>query len=885
MLSDATRTLGTEGARMVPIADVSRSVPRLPEPFVPRRRLLAALDDAGGDRAVLVCAPPGFGKTTLLAHWARSANAAGTAVAWADIHRSDNDPGRFWLTVLTAMRACRAVPADSGLHELYRAAPTSWATSGFLTDVMQAFDALPVRITLVLHDVHELVAPAALKGLESLLVTRAAGLRLLLCGRSNPPLSLGQLRSAGNLREIGAEQLRFTMEEAGAFLRRSLVHLTPAQVNEVHAGTRGWPEGVRLTGAALRGGADPHEFLERFAATTRPVADFLVGEVLAGLPSADQEVLSAISVGGPIPARLAAALTGRPDAGPVLDRLAHETGLVAPVRAPGAPFYVHPLVAERLRAEHTGQTEEYADLHARAARWWMAQGDPVTATAHTVRAADDELLVELAHRCAAALLVTGYHPELRRALSRIGDRVVASDPWLTLCSALIRIEDGDATGAEADLRRAGGLFPTQPDPRLAILRSTAELFDSASAADLAADPHPLDEEQERFDDPEWTALALVSIGGRRLLADADPAAASAALEDALELARMHGFRYLEMQSSALLAGVAGIAGNYRAMTAAVTEALAAAAARGWDRSPWSAAARWMLAYSALMRSEPAEARRYASEGLQRGGSALRPRLVFALRAVHGAALFDSGRQDAGLHQMQQARADFGAVPLSAEQAATLAVLEHHAAVVLARQSDADAVVDWLSDRIGMPGEVLLMRAWAEVSAGRTQAARADVEPILAGTVASVLPHTLVEARLVEASVEVTGGQVHTARHALQAALSSGAALDVVRPFALAEAEARELLDSHIARSTSTEPFAVRALAAGRRRSRRTAYLDAAERQVIALMPSPLSVEQIARELDIPIAEAQTRMRMIYRKLGVSSRRNAVTAAYERGLLR
>ncbi|OLT05800.1 hypothetical protein BJF90_02305 [Pseudonocardia sp. CNS-004] len=500
--------------------------------------------------------------------------------------------------------------------------------------------------------------------------------------------------------------------------------------------------------------------------------------------------------------------------------------------------------------------------------------------------ADDEPLVEVVHRVGAALLVTGSHPELRRALSEIGEQVVAGDPWLTLYSALIRIEDGDATGAEADLRHAGALFPAEPDPRLAVLRSIAELFEAASAADLAADPHLLDEEQRRFDDPVWSALALVSVGGRGLLTDATSVTASAALEDALGLARRHGFRYLEMQCSTLLAGLAGLAGEYRAMTAAAIGALAVAATRGWDRSPWSAAARWMLAYSALMRADPAEARRYASEGLQRGGTALRPRFVFAMRAVYGAALFDSGRRLEGLQRMQQARAELGPVPLSAEQAATLAVLEHHAAVVLGRLGDARAVVDWLCDRIGTPGEVLLMQAWEKLSVGRHQPARADIEPILAGTVPLVLPYTRVEALLVAANVEISGGQVRTASDALRAALSSGASLDVVRPFALAAAEARELLGRHVARSASTEPFAERALAAGRRRYERwSAPLDAAERQVIALLSSPLSVEQIARELGIPIAETQSRMRMTYRKLGVSSRRSAVTAAFEAACLR
>ncbi len=87
-------------------------------------------------------------KTALLAHWTRSAEAAGTAVAWADMHRADDDPSRFWLTVLNAMRACPVVRADSGLHELCRVAPASWATSWFVTDVIGAVEALPVRITL-----------------------------------------------------------------------------------------------------------------------------------------------------------------------------------------------------------------------------------------------------------------------------------------------------------------------------------------------------------------------------------------------------------------------------------------------------------------------------------------------------------------------------------------------------------------------------------------------------------------------------------------------------------------------------------------------------------------------------------------------------------------
>src|SRR4051812_31645529 len=132
---------------MVSIRDVGGSVPGLPEPFIPRLRLLEALDDGDGDRELLLCAP-------LPAHWARSTEAAGTAVAWADAHRA-GDPGRFWPTVLTALAPCPVVPSDSALLELGRSAPASWATSRFTTDVVESLDALPARITLVLHDVPE----------------------------------------------------------------------------------------------------------------------------------------------------------------------------------------------------------------------------------------------------------------------------------------------------------------------------------------------------------------------------------------------------------------------------------------------------------------------------------------------------------------------------------------------------------------------------------------------------------------------------------------------------------------------------------------------------------------------------------------------------------
>jgi LuxR family transcriptional regulator, maltose regulon positive regulatory protein len=180
---------------MLQIPESKIAVPALPDPFVPRRELLAALvgDDPADERVTLVCAPGGYGKTALLAHWALAAGTAGPGLAWVNLDRGDNDPRRLWTGVLAALTAHPAVPRDGPLHELARAAASVEDSAGptFVADLRDALDALPQRIPLILHDVHELAARAVLRGLRTIVAARPLGLRLVLSSRLDPPLSLG----------------------------------------------------------------------------------------------------------------------------------------------------------------------------------------------------------------------------------------------------------------------------------------------------------------------------------------------------------------------------------------------------------------------------------------------------------------------------------------------------------------------------------------------------------------------------------------------------------------------------------------------------------------------------------------------------------------------
>ena len=285
---------------LVPQAKIT--VPQVPPDLVVRAGLRADLDTASRADAALVCAPPGYGKTMLLADWAHTST--GSDTAWVSLDRDDNDPRRLWTSVVAALAACPSVPPDSRLH-----APWMWrpgAQPEFLAELTDAVQELPRPVRLILDDVHELLDPAALHGLHTLLRNRPTGLQLVLSSRFDPPLSLPRLRLTGRLCELRADRLRFSPAETATLLERSGLNLTPTQVDTLHQRTGGWAAGLRLAALALTQTTDPDTFLDQFSGNDSSVADYLTGEILSALPDDTQEFLRVISISDPVPTGLAA---------------------------------------------------------------------------------------------------------------------------------------------------------------------------------------------------------------------------------------------------------------------------------------------------------------------------------------------------------------------------------------------------------------------------------------------------------------------------------------------------------------------------------------------------------------------------------------------------
>src|SRR5262245_8408712 len=248
--------------------------PRVRTEHVPRRDLLAGLQD-GSRSLTLVAAPPGFGKTTLLAEWA----AGSPAVAWLSLDEDDNDPARFF-TYLGA--AVRRIEPEIGA----RAASALRSPGGELVEVvlpllLNDLAALDHDLVLVVDDYHLITDAQVHEALAYLIEHSPSRFRVVLATREDPPLPLGRLRARGELGEVRADELRFSDEETAMFLTDALaLELSTEDVARLQSRTEGWPAALYLAALSLRGRSDASSTIERLAVDARYVVDYLTGALV-----------------------------------------------------------------------------------------------------------------------------------------------------------------------------------------------------------------------------------------------------------------------------------------------------------------------------------------------------------------------------------------------------------------------------------------------------------------------------------------------------------------------------------------------------------------------------------------------------------------------------
>jgi len=447
---------GPPPARPAALLETKLYVPRSRRGLVPRPRLSERLDRGAASRLVLVSAPAGFGKTTLLTEWlAGPATPAGERLAaWVSLDRGDNDPASFWTYVIAALRTAAPGVGEGALALLQ--APGPQPNETVLTVLLNDLGAVADDIVLVLDDYHVIDAPVVQDAMAFLLDHLPPRLHVVIAGRADPALPLARLRARGELAEIRAAELRFTPDEAAAYLNEMMgLQLTARDVAALEARTEGWIAALQLAALSMQGRDDVAGFIAGFAGDDRYVVDYLAEEVLARQPDRVQAFLLQTSVLGRLSGPLCDAVTGQGGGKAMLEALERGNLFLVPLDDRRQWYRYHHLFADVLQArlldEQPGQVP---DLHRRASAWYERSGEQSLAIGHALAARDFSRAADLIERALPAMARTRQEATVRGWLEMIPDELVRVRPVLSVGFAGALLTGGELEGIEGRLRDA-----------------------------------------------------------------------------------------------------------------------------------------------------------------------------------------------------------------------------------------------------------------------------------------------------------------------------------------------------------------------------------------------------------------------------------------------
>ncbi len=518
---------------------------RPPDPahdVVGRAALIERLKASRG--LVLVSAPPGYGKSTLVSSWLDGEQLPS---AWLTVDESDDDPAVFVAYLVAAVR--RAVP---GLPDGLDRVLAGTADPASLAPLVNALASLDVPPVLVLDDYHLVTSPAA-HGFTAYLVRHLPPtVRVVIVTRQDPPLPLARLRLRGQLTEVRAEDLRFSAQEAATFMTGSMrVDVSDAAIAQLTDRTEGWIAGLQLAALSLRATTDIDAFVEAFGATDRYIFDYLMDEALASQAPATRRFLEATCVLDRLTGPLCDVVTGGSDGASMLAALSEANVFLARIDARGEWFRYHRLFADLVMSALPA--DRRSELHRRATTWFAAHGFPQDAIRHAFAAGDPEMA---AIQIESALESRLAHGELRTILGwceALPPQVLASHPALLVGRAWVLFFLGDIAAAETAIAALDG--EDLPDGLARARRACLEAWfanrrDRPDAEALAR--HAID--QIPKSDGVFGSLAYTTLG--ECLVHRDVNAALEAFE------RAHRF-VAEGEPTALLAGtVYSLASTY-----------------------------------------------------------------------------------------------------------------------------------------------------------------------------------------------------------------------------------------------------------------------------------------------------------------------------------
>jgi LuxR family transcriptional regulator, maltose regulon positive regulatory protein len=533
--------------------------PGVKKEWVERPELVSYLASATA-RLVLVAAPVGFGKTTLVAQWRASAT-EGRRFAWVSLDSGDNDPGRLWTWIIHALQ--RAAPGFDG-SEILRALHVQFpdVAGTVLPLLANELAELSEPVVIVLDD-YDIISEASCHDqIAFLLLHLPPVVQVVLITRTIPPLPLARLRTAGDLVEVGQRELRFAPADAALLVRAaSCVELSEPDLDTLIERTEGWAAGLYLAALSLRGHPSPNAFIRQFTGDNRFIVDLMAEEVLGRQPAEIQEFLLRTSVLRRFCAPLCDAVTGSTNAAAIIDVLERDNLFVTALDETRRWFRYHHLFAQALRSQLSRTEPDLVPaLHRRASAWHRQSGSAHEAITHALAAGDIAGTVDLIAQHWYSYVDSGQLATVSGWLRSLSDEQITAHPLAAHCIVWVAATSGDHLSVRRWLPILESADPDGPLPDgMRSLEFSAALlggtfgFDgiqamresAARAVELAREPMS-----------PWDTLARAAFGFSQYLSG-EPGAAESLRQATMSAVSIPLVRMVAFSVASLLASEEG----------------------------------------------------------------------------------------------------------------------------------------------------------------------------------------------------------------------------------------------------------------------------------------------------------------------------------------
>lgn len=902
----------------VPILATKLYIPSSHLSIVPRPRLINRLNAGLNGSLILISAPAGYGKTTLVTEWLHSLTSIpstsgrskgmlregeGLRVAWLSLDESDNDPRRFLDYLLAAVKQIQPDVGQSVKTMLLSPEPPPLKI--IISALLEVWSALPSNAILALDDYHVITNIIIHDLLNQLLVHMSPALHLVILTRADPPLPLARLRVRNQLTEIRANDLRFTLDEVTAFLSQTMrLSLTSEQVALLEARTEGWIAGLQLAALSMQGHENVEDFVAAFAGSHHYVVDYLVEEALNRQPEKTRDFLLKTSILERMNASLCKALTEVSESQSMLEDLERTNLFVVGLDNERQWYRYHHLFADVLRRYLSAKPSQLIrELHRLASDWHKQNGFITEAFDHALHSGNYSQAISIVEENASQMIGHAELATLLRWVRVLPEEMINQRPWLRIYYAWAFLFSGESEAAETQLQLAEACFstnkttvmPEEMQGHITTIRAwiTYQKGDLGQAVVLSRRAIELLPKM----DPA-AGCVIAGILGQGCIAENDFVEAARHYAEAARLSRVSGNIMMEVAAQCALGWLSELMGRLREAKIIYQDAIQLAIRY---KSP--AAGQAYLVLSNLYRewNELEDARQNVEKSIEYSRAwghvdALASGFLYLARINH--AQNDIATMNLNLNEMENTIRGHTLEP------PTLIMLEALRARLMLAQGNLERARQWVDERgltINDPlnyfNEVeYITLAQIFMTENKLDAARRLLERLRHDIESSSRYGSLIEILALQSVLFDKQGRTDAAITSLKKALELGEPENYVRVFLVLGSPEEKLLKQIKTENASLKNYIHRLLAAFNDVSSYPSAvsaskahplidpLSARELEVLRLVAFGNSNQQIADELVLATGTVKRHLNNIFGKLNVQNRTECVARARELNLL-